>query len=203
MTAALDVAWFFVDKGAEARVQNVTQLIAQKLTYYAQGYALGAYGQALFDDPIQAWELGPVVLPLRAFKKYGSDPILAKERFGEVIQNKKTLVLLNSVWRAYGGFSADMLVAMTHTDLPWNEAYQKGAGSVISHESMQKYFKDRVHDLNLCTDAGQAEEPVATVFLKDGGTEKMPVSCVDEYLVAQEAHLEPRRLSIQQRKRIS
>lgn len=123
MRAILDVAWFFIDKGVDD--PEMTQLKAQKLTYYAQGYALGIYGEPLFEDPIRAMPLGPVVQPLQVLQEYGSQSIKAKKPLGCLINDLRILNLLQAIWWAYGGFEASLLVAMTHAETPWLERLQR------------------------------------------------------------------------------
>lgn len=188
MIEALDIAWYFVNRG---KALAMTQLVVQKLTYYAQGYFLGIYGKPLFDDPIEAWKFGPVVTSLRVLQIYGSNQIPIYQPFGQQIKDISTLTLLNSIWKTYGSFTSDMLVAMTHSDFPWQEAHQRGEGTVISQDSMQNYFLNRSQDINLDS---TEDEVMATVFLKDNRIEQVPILEIDKYLEENADRLQPRKI---------
>lgn len=62
---AVDVAKYFItingQKNSDDEGNNLSKLKLQKLLYYAQGYYLALYNEALFDEEIRAWEHGPVV----------------------------------------------------------------------------------------------------------------------------------------------
>jgi len=54
----------------------ISNLKLQKLLYYAQGIHLALYGKPLFNDPIEAWQYGPVVDSVyQTYKTNGSDAI--------------------------------------------------------------------------------------------------------------------------------
>ncbi|GHU69931.1 hypothetical protein FACS1894184_14690 [Clostridia bacterium] len=59
---AIDAANFFVDVCAKSDTHDyMTNLRLQKLLFFAQGWSLVIRGVPLFDDPIEAWQYGPVV----------------------------------------------------------------------------------------------------------------------------------------------
>ncbi len=80
---ARDIARWFI-AWAENVDAEVSNLKLQKLLYYAQGHRLGATGEPLFSDPIQAWAHGPVVAEVyHAYKDYGKNPIDPDVALGE------------------------------------------------------------------------------------------------------------------------
>ena len=120
----------------------ISNLKIQKLVYYAQGIHLAATGKALFDDEIVAWMHGPVVEDLYyEYKRYGDGSIEPTPGYDIPDFDKETKQLLDEVYRVLGQYSAWKLRAMTHNEPPWINAYQKGAGSVISYKDMAEYFK--------------------------------------------------------------
>ncbi len=71
---ARDIARWFI-AWAENVDAEVSNLKLQKLLYYAQGHRLGATGEPLFSDPIQAWAHGPVVAEVyHAYKEESDRP---------------------------------------------------------------------------------------------------------------------------------
>ena len=61
MATVFDVADFFIDIANMSEDDQMTNLKLNKLLYYAQGVFLARTGKPLFDDDIEAWDLGPVV----------------------------------------------------------------------------------------------------------------------------------------------
>ena len=68
---AIDVANFFIDLYNSVPEGQVTNLSLNKLLYFAQGHSLAENGKPLFDEPIEAWQYGPVVPSVyHTFKKH-------------------------------------------------------------------------------------------------------------------------------------
>ena len=56
--------------------QTITPLKMQKLVYFAHGWHLALFGTPLIEEPVQAWQFGPVISSLyQEFKKFGSRAI--------------------------------------------------------------------------------------------------------------------------------
>ncbi|MGD1938345.1 MAG: Panacea domain-containing protein [Cyanophyceae cyanobacterium] len=148
MIKALDVARFFVEKGADD--PEMTQLKVQKLTFYAQSYHLGIYGTPLFGEAVRAWKHGPVITSLRSLQDCRGNKIPADGSFGNPIEDPEALKFLEAIWSTYGCFSADLLVGMTHADPPWIEARKlDGQSPEITQEAMRDYFSSRADDIDL------------------------------------------------------
>ena len=72
-TTAENVAkWFLIRNATEEEngADGISNLKLQKLLYYAQGCTLALKNAPLFDDPIVAWQHGPVVESI--YHKYKS-----------------------------------------------------------------------------------------------------------------------------------
>jgi uncharacterized phage-associated protein len=140
MISALDVAWYFVQKGNGD--SSITQLKLQKLCYYAQGFYLAKYGVPLFFEAIEAWDYGPVVSELRELHSHrGADKISPNEdAFGVLISDTTIISILDEVWVQFGHHKAGKLVDMTHAESPWIEAYTGGRNTKISEIMMLRYF---------------------------------------------------------------
>ena len=146
MLSAREVADYFLALVDDEAGDSLSNLKLQKLVYYAQGFRLALVGLPLFDDPIEAWEHGPVVPSLyHAFKQHRAESIprpedgIDLERYPPEVKE-----LLDEVYSVFGQFSATKLRNMTHSEPPWREAYGRCPSSIISHESMAEFFKTQV-----------------------------------------------------------
>ena len=142
MLTSKDVANYFlslVDRDAGDLVSN---LKLQKLIYYAQGFHLALHDSPLFNEPIEAWQHGPVVPDLyQEYKQYGGGALPIPEGIDVSIYTQNTKDLLEEVYSVFGQFSAWKLRNMTHEEPPWKETEQ---GETISHESLKSYFKTQL-----------------------------------------------------------
>ncbi len=121
-----------------ARGEKISSMKLQKLLYYAQGEHLAATGELLFDEPIKAWKLGPVVPSI--WHKHGRNfAIPAPQDVPAVpVFFDRTI---SRVLDQYLGFSAEQLSAMTHREQPWKSARAKSDGSApISIQSLSAHF---------------------------------------------------------------
>lgn len=117
----------------------ITNLKLQKLLYYAQGCFLALKDEPLFDDPIVAWEHGPVVENVyHKYKVNGSNGIVFEGDFDNTIE-KEDEEILKEVYDVFAKYSAWGLRNMTHNETPWKETKKNAE---ISTESIKKYFKE-------------------------------------------------------------
>jgi uncharacterized phage-associated protein len=142
MPSAKQVAEFFLSVTDPDLGDLISNLKLQKLVYYAQGFHLAMYEQTFFDEPILAWEHGPVVESLyHEYRGYGSNRIPPPENFNIDIFTEQQRELLNEVYEVYGQFSAWKLRNMTHSERPWIETPRN---TPISENLMREYFKEFV-----------------------------------------------------------
>ncbi len=120
----------------------ISNMKLQKLIYYAQGFHLALYDTPLFEDPIVAWEHGPVVESVyHDYKKYGSNAIPIPENLDDTILSTDQKDLLKEVYEVYGQFSAWKLRNMTHSELPWLKTPQN---EEINIDLLKSFFKTLV-----------------------------------------------------------
>ena len=75
-TKSLAVAQYILDRCRASGDTAVTPMQLLKLVYIAHGHMLGEHGMPLLDEPIQAWQYGPVVNSVyQAVRHYGSAPV--------------------------------------------------------------------------------------------------------------------------------
>lgn len=146
MPTCRDVANYFLAKVNPEFGDLISNLKLQKLTYYAQGFSLAMLGEPLFDEPIEAWEHGPVVPELyRAYREHGANPIPPVDSaLVDGVFTEDQLDVLEQVYAVYGQFSAWKLRNMTHEEKPWLDAID--GDRVISHEAMEEFFETLVDD---------------------------------------------------------
>lgn len=140
MTTVHDVATFFIARASEDG-NLLTHLKLQKLCYYAQGYSLALIGEAMFSEPIEAWEHGPVVRALYdEYKQFRKRPIPADAGPPE-LESWRTRVL-EMVHQRFGWMTAWELRNRTHAEIPWREAWLSNeVDAELSNESMREFFR--------------------------------------------------------------
>ena len=144
---AKDAARLFVQLGtlqAESDSgDGMTNLRVNKLLYFAQGNSLAKRDMPLFDEQIEAWDLGPVIPSVyHAYKGFRKNVIedIPPER--ELFSDSDYSLLLD-VYNAAKSISTRGLVDLSHReDAPWYDVYynQNNQGGIISQENIRKYF---------------------------------------------------------------
>ena len=147
MLTCFDVANYFLAQTNDESGDLISNLKLQKLVYYAQGLYLAAYDSPLFAEEIQAWTHGPVVPDLyHLYKGYGVGAIPTPNDLDFEKYDEQAREMLDDVYKVYGQFSAWKLRDMTHEEPPWVEANGSGPSTVISHESLKRYFRTQLTD---------------------------------------------------------
>lgn len=148
MTSAIAVAQAFLDLAAhEGRV--LTNMKLQKLVFFAHGVHLAAYeGQALIEEPIRAWDFGPVIPPLyeklRKFGKGPVSPVIAPEE-RKLDPDGTEFQAIRSVWEAYKAYDAWTLSNITHqAGSPWSRIWEKCKYDDIPNDVILEYYQGRV-----------------------------------------------------------
>ncbi|MFD1703365.1 Panacea domain-containing protein [Methylopila henanensis] len=146
---------------AEREGRPLTPLKLIKLVYIAYGWVLALTGKRLFDEPIQAWQHGPVIPSVyHEFKHYGKRPIEDKatcfdlDTFDFTVpeieaSDKETKAILDKVWSAYKMFSGWSLRQKTHEPgTPWSQTYEEGVSDKeIPDTLIAPHFKKRIREI--------------------------------------------------------
>lgn len=147
------IANYFISKSiTDPKKSFLTPLKLIKLIYIAHGFYLALKGESLIQEPVEAWQYGPVVRSIYAeFKKYGNGSItqLAEiDKDQEIPQDDKyTLSFLDNIWSKYGDFDGIELSAWSHEEYsPWHDTWinKKGRFSKstsIENDLIRDYFK--------------------------------------------------------------
>lgn len=161
MYDSLDIARYVIDKMNELKF-SISNLKLQKLLYYIQGLYIASYDgkKYLFDDDFEAWDYGPAIPKVyREFKYNGASSIINtkisffKRENGKIkhielpfdknVIDKDDRDFIDKVLEIMGGFTANQLVARTHSESPWRNTYhgRKMNSNIISKELLFDYFK--------------------------------------------------------------
>ncbi|MEO5358754.1 MAG: DUF4065 domain-containing protein [Nitrospirae bacterium YQR-1] len=131
-----DIANYFLFKAEEGE-ELISNLKLQKLVYYAQGLYLIFFKKPLFEESIEAWTYGPVIPTLyHRYKESGAGSIPPPENFTPDVIAENDREFLDEIFDVFGQFSAIRLKDIAHEDMCWKQAYDKGTGTIITHEAM-------------------------------------------------------------------
>lgn len=135
------------DVAAELRARQPGMPVKKlhKLLYYCQGHHLAVHGEPLFDDTIEAWDMGPVVAGLWRAERHGT-PTPEPAGLDEAALNTVGYTLSR-----YGALTEKDLENLTHGEDPWrnaDKARQRGDSPRIEHEWIAHYFQDNVAEEN-------------------------------------------------------
>ena len=147
MAKVQDVAKLFIDI-AEKQAENeqgdgMSNLKLQKLLYFAQGWYMARYDEPLFDAPMEAWRLGPVVPSVYAeYQHFGRNPIHDVPPVDSAFTRQEFDFLMDIV-REYWRYSASALIDMAHEQgTPWAKVYQKDVPHIpLTQEALKDYFR--------------------------------------------------------------
>lgn len=127
--------------------KNVTNLKLQKLVFLAYGLHLSLYSERLYESPIEAWKLGPVVKDIyNEFKNHGRGEITTRATVllddneflipsiaDDYVKEKMSAI---ATCLYYGNMSAPELVDITHEMQSWKNAFH------FSRSEEKKIIKD-------------------------------------------------------------
>ncbi|MDB6519027.1 DUF4065 domain-containing protein [Bifidobacterium pseudocatenulatum] len=115
---------------------DITNLVLNKLVYFAQVESLRATGKPLFEDKIEAWPYGPVERNVYfTFQKYGHNRILKPE--GETAKDEQALSVVDGTAKKYGFLTAFDLVGFSHRkNSAWKNVYREGENVEITNDAI-------------------------------------------------------------------
>lgn len=147
--SALIIAEYFIDKSNKEK-KSITNKKLQKLLYYAQVWSVVLNEEKLFSERIEAWVHGPAIPTVyRKFKGFEFNPIQRDTTSISFNFSKKQNNLLESIWSIYGKYDAEYLEALTHSELPWQEARKETSASepsnnIISLATAKKFYAGKL-----------------------------------------------------------
>lgn len=157
---AQDVARYIINYSNDQNY-GVSNLKLQKLLYFVQAFFLINTKEKCpcFSNLIEAWDFGPVVPDVyHEYKQYGSTDIpkinsffifnsenpwsVSTVDYDNSIIDGSDKKLINEVVNHFANYSATDLVAITHQQAPWKNAYKPYQNNIITNEAISEYFSD-------------------------------------------------------------
>ena len=127
-----------------------TPMHVLKLVYLCHGWMLGVFGRGLIAEPAEAWRYGPVIPTVyHTYKSFRGEPIAVPLADRSADLDESQHELLAAVLRAYGGYSAWELSAITHQPgTPWHEVYNggRGEGAIIPDAVIGRHYAERLRE---------------------------------------------------------
>lgn len=139
---ALSVVNKLIDLSQEASGASFTPMQLLKLTYYAHAWMLELYGRPLLNEPIWAWQYGPVIPDVYyALRHYGGNPVMdIINGVPRVTFNEAALDIIKQVFAKYGKFAGIELSAMTHAPgIPYEQVW-RGTKAIIPNQIIQSHY---------------------------------------------------------------
>ncbi len=142
------IANYFLDL-AHKEGRSLDPMGIEKLVYFAHGWHLAVFDAPLVEQPIEAWNYGPVIRDLyQCFKEFGTGWIrrpAAKNgvpsSIDAVEETKQTRALINRVWSVYRHYSSIQLSNLTHVaGSPWTIT-RENEETIIDNSLIEQYFK--------------------------------------------------------------
>jgi uncharacterized phage-associated protein len=143
-SGSLKVAKYLIARAGDLTGKPICNLKLQKLAYYAQGFSLALRDRELFRSPLEAWDRGPVVRDIYRVYRDGRKSIAVPADFDVDDYLPETRELLDAVLETYGKLPASRLGGMTHSEPPWQEAYDVRRNTPLSLPTMKHYFDELV-----------------------------------------------------------
>lgn len=155
MVEVKEVAKYFLSKDKDKKLFN-TNLVningrscyegnirLNKYLYFAQTVYLAKYGELLFEEPIQAFDNGPIVKEVMV--KYAA---MQANGNNEIQLDEETKVFLDKIYEALKQASYQELVEITHEDTAWKELSDKTYNApVIDIIKYQEKYKKQYRGL--------------------------------------------------------
>ena len=141
-------------EAAKKEGKDITPMQLLKLVYIAHGWSLALFNRPLVNEPIRAWEFGPVIPSLYFLVRNYLDRPITGNLYHFVDQQEDGYKLLNAlvqkVWKNYKGYNGIQLSALTHkSGTPWDKIFNSpnpGAGknTVIPDSLIQEHYTSRL-----------------------------------------------------------
>lgn len=142
--SAVDIAGYIQNKFS---IKNKVSI--QKLTYLIFTKFLKDTQQKLFPEPIEAWQMGPVVSEVYRKNKYGilpKDSLINKLMVNE--DSEKVMHTINSIMHEYQEMSSVDLIKLTHREgTPWKTLYDGTPHKEIPADLILEYHSTHSDEL--------------------------------------------------------
>ena len=157
MSNYLDIANYTISQFKSHTKRDITIMELVKYMYFAYGYFLAWKDEKLFDEPIEAWQYGPVVRSV--YIKYQStlDTSNIPKKFYYVSEhpegkkdrlNSNDRDIIDFIIHKYSRFESIILSELTHRrGTPWAQSFQSIDNKVIIPDKIIKeYFLEQIEN---------------------------------------------------------
>jgi uncharacterized phage-associated protein len=142
---AFDVAEYVLEFCEKELSNPITNEQLQKILYYIQGEYIALYGEAIFENIIEAWDVGPVIPDVYCkYSDYLSAPITGIRTNRELFEEDKELVA--EIAKSKSFIEIDKLTQMIKNEFPWRCSYERGKKNEIPIEVIRDYFAYSVRE---------------------------------------------------------
>lgn len=153
--------WFIARDRAELclgdSAEQITNIKANMLMYFAQGIYLALYDERLFDDQFYAFRHGLAVGKIHDKYRGRDIPELKNDvsderaiqlanNYDQILSDTRATEVLNTTWYELGDYTDSELITISHDkDGPWAKVYKKGKFWIpINDDDIERYFKNSV-----------------------------------------------------------
>ena len=151
ITTLQNAADFFIQYYNDGEEEPyISNLMLNKLLFFAQGFCLARLNRPLFEQDFESWKCGPVIPQLYfQYKQYGSASIPPNsKKFHETkVFDDETLDVLAAVINEYYDYTPSNLLKLTQeVGTPWYQAiknYGNEKHVLITKIDMCNYFQDK------------------------------------------------------------
>ena len=116
MERIVNVAAYICDEYQKQQDALIGETKLHKLLYLSQREMLAIINEALFEEPLEGWRHGPVSPKVRSLFHDGKIDAKTND-----ISNEAKYVI-NNIISTYGGYSANQLSSLTHSEISWQNA---------------------------------------------------------------------------------
>ena len=142
MYSAIVIANYIIEY-EHSKNRMISNLKLQKLLYFVQAQFFIEYDKPCFNDRMEAWDFGPVVVDVyHVYKYYGGMDITKIKANVDININFEDKNIIDGVLDFFSDTPIYKLVDITHKQTPWILAMQTPFNKEITHESIRQYFCD-------------------------------------------------------------
>lgn len=136
MANVFDVAQYILEQN-----KDITSMKLHKLLYYSQAWTMVWDEKVLFENPIQAWHSGPIIVDL--YNKHNGLFKFDRTTLQDGKSAKLTLLEMQNIDKVithYGDKSSQWLSDLIHLENPWIIAHKQGDKTEIKLSDIHEYY---------------------------------------------------------------
>ncbi|WP_088681260.1 type II toxin-antitoxin system antitoxin SocA domain-containing protein [Rhizobium sp. R635] len=149
----IKVANAMIEEAQRDGGRALTPLQLIKLVYIAHGWAFVFLQEPLINEPVQAWQYGPVSPTLYyAVRGYRASPIatpIPGDADPQVLSGRAR-ELIHAVYERYKHLSGTQLSGLTHMpNTPWSITWEsRGRNGIIPNDLISTHYNQRFQEMS-------------------------------------------------------